>query len=416
MTRESAYRRFQRRFLRHKLAVASLFVILVYFAVAVLLLIGWPVNEEAATARFGPMHVPGFYITPPAEDRLMKAEWWIQYIDSALKKPDPQKAIQDLQRVGYRRPAELSVAEFTQRTERSFAVLDALDRKLGDEQFSDESLTAEIQALESEVDRLYEPLESLDAFRQSAALLLGTDRQGRSIFFRAVYAIQIAVMVGAVTGLASVAIGTVLGMAAGLWGGWVDGLVTWLYTTLASIPNLVLLILLAHVFSGTAIDDRLNRWTSERFSDWMGGRLIGDTLFPVYVAFIATFWIGPCRVIRGETLKIRELEYVQAATVMGFGRLRILFRHVLPNVAYLMLINFSLLFIGAIKSEVILSFLGLGVKNVPSWGTMISNSGYEVINGFFWQIGAATVFMLVLVLAFNIVSDALQDVFDPRHV
>jgi peptide/nickel transport system permease protein len=81
-----------------------------------------------------------------------------------------------------------------------------------------------------------------------------------------------------------------------------------------------------------------------------------------------------------------------------------------------MLINFSLLFIGAIKSEVILSFLGLGVKKGPSWGIMISQSGPEVTNGFFWQIGAATVFMFVLVLAFNILSDALQDVLDPKHV
>ncbi|MCA9059044.1 MAG: ABC transporter permease, partial [Planctomycetaceae bacterium] len=120
--------------------------------------------------------------------------------------------------------------------------------------------------------------------------------------------------------------------------------------------------------------------------------------------------------VRGETMRIREQEYIQAATVLGFGRLRILFRHVLPNVTYLMLINFSLLFVGAIKSEVILSFLGLGVKNVPSWGIMIRDAKYEVTNGFFWQIGAATAFMFVLVLAFNILSDALQDILDPRHV
>ncbi|MEZ6124188.1 MAG: ABC transporter permease [Planctomycetaceae bacterium] len=194
-------------------------------------------------------------------------------------------------------------------------------------------------------------------------------------------------LVGVVTATASVLIGTMLGMAAGMWGGWVDTIVTWLYSTLASIPSLVLLVLLAHVFSGGVIDNWLNSVSGDRFGTWMKGERIGDTLLPVYIAFIATFWIGPCRVIRAETLKIRELEYIQAATVMGFGRMRILLRHVLPNVTYLMLIDFSLLFIGAIKSEVILSFLGLGVKNVPSWGTMISQSGFEVTNGFFWQIG-----------------------------
>lgn len=114
-------------------------------------------------------------------------------------------------------------------------------------------------------------------------------------------------------------------------------------------------------------------------------------------------------------MKLKELEYVQAATTVGFSGMYILVRHVLPNTAHLMLINFSLLLIGAIKSEVILSFLGLGVKSGASWGIMISDSKPEVINGFFWQIGTATAFMFVLVLAFNILSDALQDVFDPKH-
>ena len=101
---------------------------------------------------------------------------------------------------------------------------------------------------------------------------------------------------------------------------------------------------------------------------------------------------------------------------MGFSRVRILLRHVLPNLSHLMLINFSLLFIGAIKSEVILSFLGLGVQRGASWGKMIDASKSDVANGMFWQIGAATAFMFGLVLAFNILSDALQDILDPKHV
>jgi peptide/nickel transport system permease protein len=129
-----------------------------------------------------------------------------------------------------------------------------------------------------------------------------------------------------------------------------------------------------------------------------------------------TFWIGPCRVIRGETMKLKELEYVQAATAIGFGKPYILLKHIIPNTLHLGFINFSLLFIAAIKFEVVLSFLGLGVKVGPSWGRMIQESTQEVINGFFWQIGTATVFMFFLVLAFNIVSDALQDAFDPKAV
>ncbi|MCH2595452.1 MAG: ABC transporter permease, partial [Pirellulales bacterium] len=166
-----------------------------------------------------------------------------------------------------------------------------------------------------------------------------------------------------------------------------------------SIPNLVLLVVIAFAFSDSESDAK-------------------DTLLPVYIAFCATFWIGTCRVIRGETMKLKELEYVQAARTAGFGSMRVLFRHVLPNTSHLMLINFSLLLIGAIKSEVILSFLGLGVKSQPSWGIMIRDAGNngDVMTGFFWQIGTATVFMFFLVLAFNILSDALQDAFDPKHL
>ena len=173
-----------------------------------------------------------------------------------------------------------------------------------------------------------------------------------------------------------------------------DHVVIWLYSTLMSIPHLVLLAVLIYVFEGHALE---------------------GSLFPVYAAFCLTFWIGPCRVVRGEVLRIKELDYVQAASALGVKRLRILIRHVLPNAAHLMFINFSLLFIGAIKSEVILTFLGLGVKGQPSWGIMISQSKYEVVNEFFWQIGAATAFMFGLVLAFNIFTDALQDALDPKH-
>ncbi|MEM7166155.1 MAG: ABC transporter permease subunit [Planctomycetota bacterium] len=136
---------------------------------------------------------------------------------------------------------------------------------------------------------------------------------------------------------------------------------------------------------------------------------------PVYTAFCLTFWIGPCRVMRGETLKIKELEYVQAATSIGFGRMYIMMKHVIPNAAHLLFVNFSLVFVGAIKFEVILSFLNLGVKKGPSWGVMINHARPEVNNGFFWQIGTATFLMFGLVLAFNILTDALQDAFDPKH-
>jgi peptide/nickel transport system permease protein len=187
----------------------------------------------------------------------------------------------------------------------------------------------------------------------------------------------------------------VIGAAAAYFGSWVDHLVIWLYSTLSAIPGLVLLGVLVFMFANS-------RWE--------------NTLIPVYFAFCMTFWIGPCRVTRGEALRVKELDYVQAAHALGQTRGLILIRHILPNVSHLMFINFSLLFIGAIKSEVILTFLGLGVKDEPSWGLMISASKQEVVNAFFWQIGTATALMFGLVLAFNIFTDALQDALDPKHI
>ena len=202
-----------------------------------------------------------------------------------------------------------------------------------------------------------------------------------------------------VVGFTAVLFGSILGAAAAFFGGWVDHLVAWLYSTFSSIPQLVLLAVLSFMF------------LSDALAGFRG-------LPSLYFAFAMTYWIGPCRVIRGEAMKIKELEYVQAATAIGFGRFYILMRHILPNTLHLMFINFSLLFIGAIKGEVILTFLGLGLPlgSGASWGIMISQAKAEVVQGFFWQIGAATFFMFVLVLAFNILSDALQDAFDPKHV
>ena len=250
--------------------------------------------------------------------------------------------------------------------------------------------------VQARVDELWPQPTGIEGLVYKFKTLLGTDRQGRSIMIRALYSAKVALQVGLITSLIAVIFGSFLGAAAAYFGGWVDHAVIWLYSVFSSIPNLVLLVVIAFMFTGM--------------------QRVENTLIPLYASFCMTFWIGPCRVIRGEVMKIKELEYVQAATALGLSRMTILRRHVVPNAAHLMFINFSLLFIGAIKGEVILTYLGLGVKNGASWGIMISQAGPEVINGFFWQIGSATFFMFVLVLAFNLFTDALQDALDPRHV
>ena len=258
-------------------------------------------------------------------------------------------------------------------------------------------IEGQIDRIEPLVDELFPMPTGLEGTMYRLKLMLGTDNQGRSILVRGLFAGKVAIQVGFLTALVAVIFGSLLGAAAAFFSGWVDHSVIWLYSTLSSVPHLVLLVVLSFMFFGTPVQ---------------------GTLVPLYAAFMLTFWIGPCRVIRGETLKIKELEYVQAATAIGFDRFYILIRHVIPNTSHLMFINFSLLFIGAIKSEVILTFLGLGLAagTGSSWGTMIAQSKAQVAAEFFWQIGTATFFMFVLVLAFNILTDALQDAFDPKHV
>lgn len=227
---------------------------------------------------------------------------------------------------------------------------------------------------------------SLDGWKH----LLGTDRQGRSIFARMLYSAKIAIGVGLVSAIVGSIFGGILGAIAGYFGKRVDDFIVWLYSTVQSIPYLLLLIMLTYI--------------------------AGKGIMGLYIAFIATSWVGPCRMVRGEVIKLREAEYIQSAKAMGYGDWRIIFRHVIPNTMHIVLVYFALLFVAAIKSEVIISFLGLGVQGEPSWGIMIKQSQAELINGFYWQIGAATFAMFVLVLSFNIFADALQDALDPKSL
>lgn len=380
--------RFARHLRKDRFAQLAFLLIGLYGLIAVVLFCFQSSVLELSQTRIGAKNVRGFFLEQSEEKRLEHAEYYLDILDRALKKEDAESALREIS-FGDLKVKETPVEEIRSAVEQNWAIFDSLFE--GDSDNLDPSILTQFEA---GVKQLYQEPTGWKGFVRSFQLCLGTDRQGRSISVRATYSILIAIEVGLVTALVSVLVGTLLGTAAGLYGGWVDHAVIWLYTTFSSIPNIVLLVLLVFAFKG---------------SGWE------KTLLPVYTAFCVTFWIGPCRVTRAETLKIRELEYIQATRAIGFSQIYTLWRHVWPNVSHLMLINFSLLFIGAIKSEVILSFLGLGVQNSPSWGIMISQSGSEVISGFFWQIGSVTVFMFILVMAFNIVSDFLQDVFDPKH-
>lgn len=408
------------KFLKHKPAMLALVVIGLYVVIGIGVLLGMVTTDDTANAYAAPFQ-PGLGFSRAPEQRLDDADWYLNKLRIPLSAFDPKEALKEFP------IADLKAADRTVEELRgALAEGDDLLTQLKEVQDLDvvvangdsdgvEALER-IAQLEETVSGMMELNPDVGATRRWIHLSLGTDRLGRSNFLRAIYSVRVAILVGLVTGIVSVIIGAIMGLAAGYFGGWVDVLITWLYSTFASIPNIVLLILLVYVFREGTIDEMINEKTGGLLEKILGGSRLDETLIPVYVAFCATFWIGPCRVIRGETLKLREQEYIQAAQVLGYSNWRILFRHLLPNVSHLMLINFSLLFIGAIKSEVILSFLGLGVQDGASWGVMISFAKDEVVNGNFWQIGVATAFMFVLVLAFNVLSDAMQDILDPKHV
>lgn len=222
----------------------------------------------------------------------------------------------------------------------------------------------------------------------SAEAWFGADIFGRSVLAKTIKGTEVAMSVGLIVSLISMVIGTTLGALAGYYGGKVDEAIVWFYNTFSSIPGIMLLVSITFI--------------------------LGKGILSVYLALGLTTWVGLCRLIRGEVIRHKERDYVHAVSALGGSNSRRLFRHIIPNVTHVMIINFSLQFQVAIKSEVILSYLGLGVQGRPSWGTMIDDSKLELARGVWWQLAAATGAMLVVVLAFNILGDALRDALDPK--
>jgi ABC-type dipeptide/oligopeptide/nickel transport system permease subunit len=217
----------------------------------------------------------------------------------------------------------------------------------------------------------------------------GTDILGRDVFSRTIHGARIAVSIGLITSFIAIPIGVILGALGGYFGGLIDELIVWFYTTVDSIPDLLKIMAMSFV--------------------------LGRGMTSVYLSIGTTTWVNLCRLIRGEFLKHKERDYVQAANALGASHLRRMFIHILPNVFHIILINFSLRFVMAVKYEVILSYLGLGVEpGQPSWGIMIDDARVELPRGVWWQLAAATGAMFFLVLAFNIFSDALREALDPK--
>ena len=234
----------------------------------------------------------------------------------------------------------------------------------------------------------------------------GTTSAGKSVLLRVFHGTKVAFLVGLLGAGLSVVVGTALGLVAGFFGGIIDDIVQYIYQTVASIPYLLLMLALAFIVRQGPVAEWYN-------ASWLNDYLsLG--LFNIVVVIGLTSWVTLCRLVRAEVKKVRELEYVQAARALGVRWPRILVRHVLPNVFHLVIINFSLRFVTAIKSEVILTFLGVGVDKEPSWGQMISDAKNELMRGIWWPLAASGLALFGLTLAVNIVGDALRDALDPR--
>ena len=216
----------------------------------------------------------------------------------------------------------------------------------------------------------------------------GTDFLGRDVYARVIHGTKIALIVGFFAATLSTLIGLILGSLAGYFGKKIDDLIVWLYSTFESIPY----ILLISAFAFT----------------------LGQGLINLFIALGITGWVRTCRLTRAEFLKHKNMEYVSAAQALGSTHIGRIF-HILPNVLHLALIQFSLSFVYAIKSEVILSYLGLGVEpGTPSWGAMINDAKVELTRGVWWNLTAATAFMFFLILSVNLLTDSIRKHLDPK--
>jgi len=224
---------------------------------------------------------------------------------------------------------------------------------------------------------------------RAETLPFGGDRWGRDVLAKSIKGAQISIFVGVFAAIMATCIGTVLGATGGYFGGRVGDFLEWVYNVFTAIPNILLIFAFAAV--------------------------VGRGIDTVIVILGLTGWTGIYRLVRAEYIKHASREYVRAAQAIGASHPSRMFVHILPNISHVVLVQLSLLVVGFIKSEVILSFLGLGVPiEMVSWGTMLAEAQTELVIGKWWQLAAATAFMAVFLTAFSLLTDALRDALDPK--
>lgn len=239
--------------------------------------------------------------------------------------------------------------------------------------------------------------------------ILGTDKVGQDVLYQAIKSIRTGLVIGTLTTLIMLPFAVMLGLMAGYLKGWIDDVIQYMYTTLSSIPGVLLIaaaVLMMQVYM--ANHPELFETDAERAD---------IRLFFLCMILGVTSWTGLCRMLRGETLKLSEVDYVQASQAFGVSKFNIIWKHIQPNVMHIILIAIVLDFSGLVLAEAVLSYVGIGVDpTMHSWGNLINGARLEMAREpmVWWSLLAAFIFMFILVLAANLFSDAVRDAFDPR--
>lgn len=239
--------------------------------------------------------------------------------------------------------------------------------------------------------------------------IFGTDKVGQDIFYQSLKSIRTGLVIGTLTTLMMLPFALLLGIMAGYFRGWGDDIIQYLYTTLSSIPSVLLI-------AATVLMMQVYIETRPELFDTIAARADLRLLFLCIILGV-TSWTGLCRLLRGETLKLREMEYIQAAHAFGVSHWRIISRHILPNVMHIVLISIVMDFSGLVLAEAVLSYVGVGIDpSMISFGTMINAARLEMAREpmVWWVLLAAFSFMFALVLSANLFADAVQNAFDPR--
>ncbi len=290
-----------------------------------------------------------------------------------------------------------ALSELRTNTEKTFSA------PLATHQFTKEMMTR----ADGSTGRDYPPL------KYPGTHLLGTGKVGNDVLFTALKSIRTGIIIGAGTTIIIIPFAIFFGVMAGFYGGLIDDAIQYIYTTLSSIPDILLIVAFMLLFGNKGFQGGLVNQADTLLNFFV----LNDRLFWLCFIMGITSWTGLCRLLRGETLKLREMEYIQASKAFGVSKSRLIVRHIVPNVMHLVLITMVLQFSGLVLAEAVLSYIGIGVGvEIASWGNMINTARMELSREpvVWWNLLGAFIFMFALVLPANIFGDAARDALDPK--